>query len=107
MKYLFRVKRTFARQEWVGLENFPGEVGVIGGEPIDPDVVRRELLVRHDVFDFESNREDHAMAVLKEIATRNPGCEVEMYRMEKVGQCPAGDFTGKRVDADGSILPLD
>lgn len=38
------------------------------------------------------------------MASLNPGCDVEVYSMERVGHCPAGDYTIKVVSDDG-VLP--
>lgn len=41
---------------------------------------------------------------VKYAAEKNPGCEIQVWHLEKVGQCPAGDFVQKDVTKDG-ILP--
>jgi len=43
--------------------------------------------------------------VVEFLAKENPGCEIEVYNLEMVGQCPAGDYVMKQVTADG-VLPF-
>lgn len=40
---------------------------------------------------------------LEMFARANPGCDVEIYTMEKSGQCPAGDFVARTVTKDGKL----
>lgn len=47
----------------------------------------------------------HVKTLVERAAKANPGCEIQVFSMEKVGQCPAGDFVMKDVTKDG-ILPL-
>lgn len=41
---------------------------------------------------------------LQALAEGNPGCEVQVYNLEQIAQCPAAPMVIKRVTADG-VLP--
>ena len=43
-------------------------------------------------------------AFVEYASKQNPGCEIQVYTMSKVGQCPAGDYVVKDVTKDG-VLP--
>lgn len=49
--------------------------------------------------------EKHVKLFVERAAQANPGCEIQVFSLERVGQCPAGDFVMKDVTKDG-ILPL-
>ena len=48
--------------------------------------------------------EEHQVdALMRLLARDNLGAEVMVFRLEKVGQCPAGDFVEKDVTEDGTL----
>lgn len=53
---------------------------------------------------FFSVPDKKVAAFVEYAAKQNPGCEVQVYTLEKVGQCPAGDYVMKDVTKDG-VLP--
>lgn len=77
------------------------EPEAIPGRPIDHD---NDVAYHHqaDLFFIDERSVDQFVAWL---ARENPGCEIQVWNMEQVGFCPAGDFILKKVTADG-ILPV-
>lgn len=43
--------------------------------------------------------------VVRWLCKKNPGCEVKVFNLESVSECPAADMVQKKVTADG-VLPV-
>jgi hypothetical protein len=99
MKKLIRVKRAMTR-EMYAVVGGRYEIKAIPGVAIrDDDAV--DLSAACEFFVVEERGHEQ---VMQELAKLNPGCEVELFVLQKVGQCPAGDFVAKEVTKDG-LLP--
>lgn len=53
---------------------------------------------------FEIDESPDVDLLMRTLAEQNPGCEVRVFRLSAVSQCPAGPIVVKSVTADG-ILP--
>lgn len=99
MIYIFYVDNGDAVHHMM-VEHF--ELEVIHNK-VNPEL---NYLQHNKVFRLDTNNAENANYVLQRISEAHPGKQVSMHRLERVGQCPAADYVAKRVDADGSILPL-
>lgn len=97
---LVHVKRAGSIQFYFG-EDMPREPKYFNVSKIDLDDA--VPIVKQASF-FEVNDEGVDL-FLRKCAENNPGCEVEVYTLEQVGQCPAAEFVAKKVSVDG-ILPV-
>jgi hypothetical protein len=68
----------------------------------------RELNVERSDFskevEFAMVDARDADVAIEALATANPGCEIRVYSLEQVGQCPAAPLVLKKVDESG-VLP--
>jgi hypothetical protein len=96
MTKLVRVARTKGSPLWVNDHMRHDAKYMPTAEVTDNNPVRQAefwLIEDRDVDVF-----------IKYMAEANPGVDVEVYGMEKVGHCPAAEFVIKAVTEDG-ILP--
>lgn len=77
---------------------------------IEVEVVPVPKTDRHENLNLKNTSlflvdDRHVKLFVQKAAQKNPGSEIKVFSLEKVGQCPAGDFVMKDVTKDG-ILPL-
>jgi hypothetical protein len=41
--------------------------------------------------------------LMEALAKENPGCDINVYRLEKVGHCPAAEYVTKQVTKNGTL----
>jgi hypothetical protein len=99
MTKLLRVKRAFNQPRYTNIGRY--EPMFIPGIPYRGGDEGMDIATTQEFFLVDDRWVDDLMKVLAQL---NPGCEVEVYKMEKVGQCPAGDYVAKEVSKDG-LLP--
>lgn len=69
--------------------------------PRELDVDRTNYQKEGEFFLVSETDVDDALRIL---ATANPGCEVRVYNIEQIAQCPAAEMVVKKVSEHG-ILP--
>lgn len=42
---------------------------------------------------------------VNDLAKKHPGCEIEVYNLERISQCPVGEVVTKQISKNG-VLPL-
>ena len=83
----------------VYVENLDRDVIVIAQDRYDmPD--GHDVLRKGTFFHTDDRNVDSLMQAL---ARANPGCDINVYRLEKVGHCPAGEYVAKQVTKAGTL----
>jgi hypothetical protein len=70
---------------------------------IDRDLV--SVAMDGSLFSINDDRHGDVARIMKHLAEQNPGCEFQMFQLERVAQCPAAPMVMKQVTKDG-ILPV-
>jgi hypothetical protein len=95
MKKMVFVRRQSEERVQAYFREIDAEVDVLLQEKYDG-----QSAVQGTVFFPEEYQVD---TLVRMLASKNPGAEIMVFRLEKVGQCPAGDFVEKNVTEDGTL----
>jgi hypothetical protein len=104
MKKLYHVVLSKPVETHVGPGRWRNSLPYVYVTKGGPNFNNDDIAKTGEFFEIEDVAEDGDL-LLRVLAEHNPGCEIRVYTLEQVGQCPAAPMVVKKVTADG-ILPV-
>lgn len=87
----------------IHLPDYPGRLHEM--VHVQPERGDLEAFAAHRANQFFWIAERDVQPVVQWLCNKNPGCEIKVFNLESVSECPAAAMVQKKVTADG-VLPV-